>query len=125
MYLPLRSDLSDHTKISYLREERLEELIQASTPYLSDTKKPAIYHSIRTFKLSDTEEPGWVYGKRTFKLSDTKELESFYRNRLEYISKEVVDKITFCWFQRLASRLSTQHMEAVLNLDLSKQEKRG
>jgi hypothetical protein len=108
MYLPLRSDLSDHTKISYLREERLEELIQASTPYLSDTKKPAM-----------------VYGKRTFNLSDTKELESFYRNRLEYISKEVVDKITFCWFQRLASRLSTQHMEAVLNLDLSKQEKRG
>jgi hypothetical protein len=125
MYLPLQSGLSDHTRIYYLPEERLEHLFQASTHYLSDTKEPAISYSVRTFNLKDTEEPWFFYGKRTFRLSDTEELEFFYRQRLESVSKEIIDTITDCLFRRLAARLSEKYLEEVRGMDLSKTNKDG
>jgi hypothetical protein len=108
--------MSDHTRIYRLLEEGLN---------LSDTEKPAFFYGNGTFKLSDTEEPGWFLGMRRFKLSDTEELKFFYRKRLDSISKEVLDKITFCWCQRLAMRLSKQQMEAVWHIDFSKRKKCG
>jgi hypothetical protein len=111
--------MNEHTRIYYLQKERLEDLFQDST------EKPGFSCGTRTFTLVDTEEPGWFYGTRSFKLSDTKELVYFCRVRLECLSKEVVDKIAFCWSQRLALRSSKEQIELTRGIDLSKANKHG
>jgi hypothetical protein len=92
---------------------------------LSDAEKPGYSCHARTFALIDTEEPGWFYGTRKFELSDTEMLVSFCRVRLESVSKEVVDKIAFCWLQTLALRSSEEQMELMRGRDLSRASKRG
>jgi hypothetical protein len=124
MYLPLLPNVphtsGNHTKIRCVTDEQLKQL---STFKLSDTEKPGWFFEKQTFKLSNTEELEFSYCKHIFQLSITDDLEFFYHKRLEFISKKVLVKITFCWLQILARRLLGSYSKAKPADNLSKRVK--
>jgi hypothetical protein len=113
--------LDNHTKICHT-SEALED---RTTFQLSDTEKSGWFHGNKKFKVGDTEELELFGGKHTFELRDFAELRFFCHKRLELISKEVLDKITSCWFQQFVLRMTEEDVQPLEHTSFSEQEKCG